>query len=71
MLSAEEENKGRKRGNVKVGLKVVIGSEGRHHIKTRNNEGTSPWMCQVTEFRAGEQQGQRPSERHLLGTSDI
>ena len=34
MLSVKEENKGRKRGNARVGLKVVIGREERHQIKT-------------------------------------
>ena len=33
MLSAKEENKGRKRGNASVGLKAVIGREGRYQIK--------------------------------------
>ena len=56
MLSAKEENKGRKRRNASVGLKAVIGREGRHQIKIRSNEETGPWMCQVRGLQASEQQ---------------
>ena len=56
MSSAKEENKGRKRGNASMGLTAVIGREGRHQIKIRSNEETTPWMCQVRGLQANKQQ---------------